>query len=39
MRDNLDFLQKGPGTLKKLNDAVRERLHSACGVAHVAPVF
>jgi hypothetical protein len=27
VKDNLDFLEKGPETLKKLNDAVRERLH------------
>ena len=27
MKDDLDFLENGPETLKKLNDAVRERLH------------
>ena len=27
VKDDLDFLEKGPETLKKLNDAVRERLH------------
>jgi hypothetical protein len=27
MKDDLDFLQNGPETLKRLNDAVRERLH------------
>jgi hypothetical protein len=27
MMDDLDFLKKGPQTLRRLNDAVRERLH------------
>jgi hypothetical protein len=27
MMDDLDFLESGPRTFKKLNDAVRERLH------------
>ena len=27
MKDDVEFVQKGPGTLRRLNDTVRERLH------------